>query len=106
MQKNGRIGNAQGVSLDIFDKLRDFKGNGNTYSLLMYVVDIINKSYPDCKDWIDIFNECEDGSKIKTDELKKNVVEIQKKVDNLELQLNKMKESRIEIENKKKKWKK
>jgi hypothetical protein len=47
------------------NKLCDFKANNDNYSLLMYVVDLIDKNYNECKDWIAVFNDCKECSKTK-----------------------------------------
>jgi len=101
-----RNGNAQGIKLDIFDKLRDLKANkpsaddekapavGDKYTLLMYLVDMVKKQYPDCLDWVEIFENCPECKRIKIVDLEKEVMAIDKKVNNLRTQLKRMQEER------------
>jgi hypothetical protein len=60
----------------------------------MYVVDLIDKNYNECKDWIAVFNDCKECSKTKMRDWKK--------IDDLETQMKRIDDTRIQTENKKK----
>eukprot|EP01083_Nonionella_stella_P124454 375796_1 len=111
-----RNGGAKGIRLDIFDKLRDLKANKATapgnglaekdqvpdmgtekYTLLMYLVNMVNKEYPELAQWVKIFDNCKACIKIKTDELEKEVNSIDKKVKNLKVQLKRMDEEKLRM---------
>eukprot|EP01083_Nonionella_stella_P124461 375809_1 len=115
-----RNGGAKGIRLDIFDKLRDLKANKATapgnglaekdqvpdmgtekYTLLMYLVNMVNKEYPELAQWVKIFDNCKACIKIKTDELEKEVNSIDKKVKNLKDQLRRIEEEKRRMGKKK-----
>merc|ERR1712228_908051 len=117
-----RNGGAKGVRLDIFDKLRNLKANKcsapdgekeqaadlpnkhtDKYTLLMYLVDMVNKQYPDLSDCTKIFKNCKACQKIKIDELEKEVASIDKRVKNVRKQMKIMSDEKLNLIKKKNK---
>jgi len=119
-------GNAAGVRLDIFDKLRSMAANPATsedeqkrgaskvrsmgsdkYSLLMFLVNMVQTNYPELANWTTIFDPCvpyepETAAslliKIDCDELESQVKKINDAVKNLKQQLKRMETERERIE--------
>merc|ERR1712176_348495 len=67
------------------------------YTLLMYLVDMVNQKYPELADWTQIFKNCKACKKIKIDELEKEVASIDKRVKNVAIQMKVMDEERIKM---------
>merc|ERR1712087_171991 len=115
-------GSAQGVRLDIFDKLRGMAANppstedeqkrgasvvrdmgSDKYSLLMFLVNTVQTHYPELAKWTDIFEACtpyDDANaslliKIDMDALESDVNKIVAAVKNLKMQLKKMEAEKV-----------
>merc|ERR1712087_991754 len=113
-------GSAQGVRLDIFDKLRGMGANKPTsedeqkrgaskvrkmgsdkYSLLMFLVNMVNTKYPELSGWVKIFDTCHElpggVAKIDLDALESDVKKIDAAVKNLRMQLKRMEAEREKL---------
>ena len=71
---------------------------GGKYNLLMYLVDTVNKEYPELADWVEIFEISDETQKIEMDALAKDVNKIDERVKNLGVQLKRMDEERVKFE--------
>ena len=108
--KNRQVEGAQGSRLDIFDKLRSCKANKptteqelkrgyhpvpdmgckdqeNEYSLLMFLVDHIQRKHPELADWVKVFDKTKKCSRIEMDKLQGGVKKIQAQVAELKKDL-------------------
>ena len=71
---NKRLGMTKGVGLNVFDMMKDHKGNGcQKYSLLVFLVEMVNLYYPELLHWTDMFDGVKLAKKIDSDSVDGNI---------------------------------
>eukprot|EP01084_Bolivina_argentea_P286179 490893_1 len=78
------LGNAKGFSWMVFNEMRTCTAvtvNNVDYSLLIYLVDMVDENYPQLSNWVDVFNDVEKCLKIDFHEINYQIGKIVERID-------------------------
>ncbi|ORY14842.1 actin-binding FH2 [Neocallimastix californiae] len=92
----GRRGNAAGIKLESILKLVDTKTNieGRIYTLLHYLVDLVQKKFPELENLHEELTNIEEGSKISIPDIRQVLTNIKNGLKDVENALNKIEKSK------------